>query len=303
VRWADEESLAVLRRVLAEQFETSAEGSFKARADRDACGDVLVSPHETEARYGHKSQTDWQGYKLQISESIDAAGGFITDVAVSSTLETDQQALAAIQQRLNAHDLSPAQQYVDKGYVSAANIVASTQQAIDLRGRVADDTSAHPAGFQQADFQLDFARRQATCPAGQTSTSWRAYPRPRNNVNAEVSFGRQCRDCPFFRADGCTTNPRGRRLYLNPHLQVLLARRQEARSDAFRLEMRQRQGIEATLSECVRGHGARRARYRGLLKTTLQMSFMAAAVNLKRLVRRLTRQLKPIPDAFAFCRA
>jgi transposase len=284
--WADDEAIQVLRRVLDEQFERGTDGQLQTRPDKDACGDVLVSPHERSARFGRKGETNWQGYKLQVSESIEEQGGFITDVAVTTTLETDQQALVSIQARLAAHDLTPAQQYVDKGYVSTHNIVNSVAQGIDLRGRVGDDTSAHPPGFQQADFQFDFATRQATCPMEQRSISWREYSQVRNGVAAEVNFGKQCRTCSAFHAQACTTTPRGRRLYLNPHLPILLARRAEVLTEPFQRDMRLRQAIESTLSECIRAHGARYARYRGLSKVALQMFFMASALNLKRLAAR-----------------
>jgi transposase len=45
----------------------------------------------------------------------------------------------------------------------------------------------------------------------------------------------------------------------------------------------QRQGIEGTLSQAVRSFGLRRARYRGLTKTSLQHVATAAALNLDRL--------------------
>lgn len=45
----------------------------------------------------------------------------------------------------------------------------------------------------------------------------------------------------------------------------------------------QRQGIEGTLSQAVRGFGLRRTRYRGLAKTGLQHVATAAAINLDRI--------------------
>jgi hypothetical protein len=46
--------------------------------------------------------------------------------------------------------------------------------------------------------------------------------------------------------------------------------------------MHQRNGIEGTLSELVRGHGLRRARYKGFAKVDLQNQLAAAACNVKR---------------------
>ena len=295
VDWQTDEALHVLRRVVSEQFETNAAGKLQARTDTDACGDVLVSPHETEARYGKKGDKGWLGYKVQVTESVDPDGGFITDVAVTATALTDTEALAPIQQRLVARDLAPTQHYVDRGYMSAENIVASTEQGIDLRGRVLSDTSAHPAAFQHAAFQLDPLQRQATCPAGNVSVSWRTYPEPKKGVSAEIRFGTQCRTCPFFGEGQCTTNPLGRFLYLNPHSELLAARRRAAQTPEFKHEMMQRQGIEATMAEWVGVHGGRRARYRGTLKLSLQASLIASAINLKRLARRLARATTPHP--------
>jgi len=55
-------------------------------------------------------------------------------------------------------------------------------------------------------------------------------------------------------------------------------------SDAFKKRYARRAGIEATLSQGVRAFGLRRARYRGIEKTTLQHIMTAVAVNLARLV-------------------
>ncbi len=51
---------------------------------------------------------------------------------------------------------------------------------------------------------------------------------------------------------------------------------------AFQQAYTLRAGIEGTVSEIVRAHGARRARYIGLAKTYVQALLTAIAVNLKR---------------------
>jgi len=51
--------------------------------------------------------------------------------------------------------------------------------------------------------------------------------------------------------------------------------------------MHQRNAIEGTISELVRGHGLRRARYRGFAKADLQNQLIAAACNIKRWFQKL----------------
>jgi transposase len=57
--------------------------------------------------------------------------------------------------------------------------------------------------------------------------------------------------------------------------------------------MKLRSPIEGKLSELIRYHGLRRARYRGLKKVGLQCYFTAAAVNIKRWIKVLMEKLKP----------
>jgi hypothetical protein len=53
--------------------------------------------------------------------------------------------------------------------------------------------------------------------------------------------------------------------------------------------MRHRNAIEGTISELVRGHGLRRARYKGFAKVDLQNHLVAAACNIKRWLRKLSK--------------
>jgi hypothetical protein len=76
------------------------------------------------------------------------------------------------------------------------------------------------------------------------------------------------------------------------HHDLLQARRREQKTEAFAEEKKKRNAIEGTQSELVRGHGARRARYRGLPKVRLQNYFIGAACNAKRWIRRLQWEMK-----------
>jgi transposase len=63
--------------------------------------------------------------------------------------------------------------------------------------------------------------------------------------------------------------------------EALQQRRRDQQSEEFQLQMHQRNAIEGTISELVRSHGLRRARYRGFPKVDLQNQFIAAACNSK----------------------
>ena len=63
---------------------------------------------------------------------------------------------------------------------------------------------------------------------------------------------------------------------------ALVPRQREATED-YQTEYVRRAGIEGTLSEGIRAHGLRRARYIGLAKTHLQHLMTATAINCKRI--------------------
>jgi len=180
----------------------------------------------------------------------------------------------------------PAQQYVDQGYMSGANLQASLDQAIDLRGFIRDGNVTKPDGFRLPDFTIDVTHRQAPCPAGKEAIRWSVIdPNVKNNVAFLVSFGKQCQDCPFFGPNLCTDKKAGRTIAINRQHDLITIRRAESKTEAFHQEMHHRAAIEGTLSELVRAHAARRSRYRGLRKNQLQATFTGAATNLKRLAR------------------
>jgi len=273
--------VATLRTVLAQQFPG---GPDQPPAQKRPVGEgVIESPHEPDARLSSKRGQSWIGYKSQLTETCDAdRPHLIVDIAPTSALAHDAPQLPAIQQRLAAQGLVPTEQQVDQGYISGEHIATSAKRGTNLVGPPPQDTHLRP-GFQQVDFVIDELAQQATCPQGQVSRSWRPQPDPAGEPpTVVIRFrGAQCRACPAF--GHCTRNPKGRSLELHPYRDVLQARRAEAATDSYRHKMHLRAGIEATISELVRTHGLRRARYRGAAKQRLQQVFTAVAVNLKRL--------------------
>ncbi|MHB1414495.1 MAG: IS1182 family transposase [Chloroflexota bacterium] len=275
--------VATLRAVLAQQFP---QGPGGPPAEKRPHGvEVIESPHEAEARRGVKRSKSWTGYKVQLSETCDEGlPHLVVDLEPTPAPAHDSPQLPAIQARLGARQLLPGEQYVDQSYVSGKAIAASEELGVDLKGKPLADTSG-PEGFRQGDFLIDEEKREAVCPAGERSARWREVAGEAGEpARVDVQFeGSTCRVCGAF--GSCTESARGRSLELHPYRRVLQARRLEAQTAAYREELKVRAGVEGSISELVRGHGLRQARYRGLGKLRLQCLFTAVAVDLKRLVR------------------
>lgn len=251
--------------------------------------EIIPTPHEREARWTVKRGYEWIGYKLQVTETVEAEAGqtFVTDIDVCAANEGDSEAIETIQRRLMRQGLAPREQIVDASYISGKNITTSQRRGIELVGPTLPDTSRKPAGFRQRDFEIDWEAESVACPQGRTSIGWH----PRDDAYQQgiyVSFGKQCHECPARQQ--CAPGKSGRTLFLNAYFEALQTRRQEQQSPHFQERMKQRAAIEGTISALVRKHGARRARYRGQEKVRLQSLAIGAAHNVKNAARALTHR-------------
>jgi hypothetical protein len=303
----------VLRRVLLQNYTRTITGAREVikRREKEPEGDGLppghariASPYDTDARWGVKRDAFWLGYKLHVTETCDdeprcrcrgdggtgrrrhdkdcAAPAFpnlITHVATTDATVTGNQMTSVIHQELAGKTLAPERHYLDSGYLSAALLVSeAARHGIALTGPLLAGNSAQArgGGYTQQAFAIDWDRKQATCPEGAVSSTWKPM-RTRDGKDAiSVRFATAtCRDCPA--RDKCTTATRtGRQLFLRPreiHQATAAARAAEG-SISFQADYARRADIEGTMHQAA-SHGARRARYYGLPKTRLDHAHMA----------------------------
>jgi transposase len=255
----------------------------------------IASPYDTDTRWSAKRDMFWNGFKLHVSESCtnaaeaDRAGpNLVTDVATTASTVPDVKALAGIHQRQRQRGPLPGEHYLDSGYASADAIVTARENhGVALVTPVLLDQSRQARareGFDAARFTIDFKYQQATCPIGQTSSSWSPCLQ-RGRPMTVVKFARStCAPCPA-RAQ-CTTGRAGyRQLSLHPRqmTEVLRTARAEQTGRDWQEAYALRSGVEGTIRQAVAVTGSRRARYRGLDKTRLEHVFSAVALNLIRL--------------------
>src|SRR6266536_4751344 len=254
-------AVGVLQRVLIQNVTITVDrGGQEVIKLREADTDGLppgrcriVSPYDTDARWGGKRDLTWLGYKLHVSESCDAEAptrpadpadrvsdappNLITHVATTDASVPDVAMTEPIHADLDRRDLLPGEHYMDSGYPSADLLVSSlTRYGIRLVTPMLADTSPQArAGecFDRTAFTIDWNDRQVTCPQGQTSVSWTPATQ-RGPTDWQRRYAR-------------------------------------------------RAGVESTIAPAVKVTNARQARYRGLAKTRLEHNIMATALNLIRL--------------------
>lgn len=267
----------------------AADLAHKVLRDRDdpEASDKVLSTVDSEARRGWHHQF-FDGFLLDAL--LDADSGLFTAVSLLAA-NADEAANAT---PLIAHEEQ----------VHGNNIEAMSIDAIGFRGDLLEQWSdpqglnldvivppkAEPATtvFAPEQFVLDPAGAALTCPAGQTT---HARQRNTNDTGWKYHFsGRQCRDCPL-RAQ-CLQNPasrHGRGVIKNDHEAAYRRARQKATTARYQEVRREHPLIERKLGELVRWHGARRARYWGRAKVSIQVLLTAWVVNIKQFMSLLNR--------------
>ncbi|MEV6869095.1 IS1182 family transposase [Streptosporangium subroseum] len=252
----------------------------------------LSSPYDPDAHYGVKRGSGWCGYKVHLSETCDEEGPhLITHVATTNACTGDIEMTPLVHTALERRGLLPGEHVVDAGYISAALIVsAQSAYDVDLLGPVGADTTGQirtQAGVAQEDFTVDWDGHRVICPRGAISISWSDQRKSNGTAITQVRFsGTDCDPCPI--RGQCTRSAGGTygrtlTLLTRPLQQVLDARRREQQTQEWKDRYAIRAGIEATISQAVRGTAIRRTRYLGLPKTALGHVFTATAINLIRL--------------------
>jgi len=287
-------AVKILRQVWVQNYRCD-EGQLHWReaSDIPPATQFINSPYDQEARYGKKYSTHWTGYKVHLTETCETdQPHLIIHVATTPAPNSDVGMTEAIQADLQQAQMLPSQHLLDTGYVNA-DVLAKSQQRFGIE--VISPT--HPdvkwqattdQGIDASQFVIDWERKQATCPQGQTSVSWTPTLDTRQHEVIKRRFStKDCQVCPALSLCTSSTSRAPRRLLsVRPQQQyeaLQTARKRQATKE-FSEQYALRQGIEATISQGVRAFGLRRSRYLGLDKTHLQHLGIAAAINLVRVV-------------------
>ncbi len=291
-------ALLILRRVWIQQFYAHETLARWRKATDLPTGRLLVcTPYDPDARFSKKRATIWTGYKVHVTESCDeATPHLVTDVHTTPATTSDFEMIPFIQATLAQQETLPHEHFVDAGYVTTSHLITSrVLHDVSLIGPVAPDPSWQAqaeAGFEIANFRIDWRTKTAICPQGQQSCLWMERTDRHQHEITHIKFAMQdCLECPV--RGQCTHSvkePRNLMIRRDHAYQVLQEARHHQKTQEFKALYATRAGIEGTISQEVRAFGARRCRYVGAAKAHFQQLMTAVAVNSVRLVAWIAEQ-------------
>ena len=294
------EAVQILRTVWLQQFYVE-DNTIQWRDKRNLPPSErqIVTPFDPEARYSHKRDTTWTGYKAHLTETCDDDFPcLITHVETTMATVQDVEVVDQAHADLAEQDCLPSQHLMDMAYLSSDILVSSQQVGVDAVGPVRADTSwqAQTEGaFDLTCFEIDWEQKRARCPMGKFSRYWHEGTGKHGKPNVNVGFNsKDCRVCESLSRCTRKTTFRARHLTFPRKEECLALRtaRERQQTEAFKLQYQARAGVEGLISQATVTLGMRRSRYRGRDKTHLQHVATASAINLSRAVNWLRGELK-----------
>lgn len=251
---------------------------------------TIFEPRDTSLQLGKKGKTSWVGSKCHIAETAEQGEiNLITGMIQQEANRSDQ----LIHEKLNASNkkfkLRPEKIYADQNYISTESIKNYNENEQVLMGYIQLDQSKRHPDFKTGKFNIDLKNMTATCPDFKKSIKFSQH----KGGDYFIYFSKKdCESCPNFLF--CVTDKKNKRrsLHINKNYPFLKERRERQKNADFKKEMKVRAQVEGTISELVRFHGLRKAKYRNENGRQLQFYLSASALNTKRIIRILTKGKK-----------
>ncbi len=288
--WADEVPASEACRAAAaacqEKLHSALALAHKVLADRDdpKAGDKVLSVHDPDARCG-KHGDFYDGYLLDIA--MDADSELITGINVlPANGDEGGDAVHLIEQEEAAQGNDVEAVSIDgAGYRGPVLRELTDPNGLNLEVFTPPSDRLPLTVFGPEQFTLSEDGKTLTCPASQTSTY---HERNTNGTGEKFRFSKkQCGGCAL--REQCLSDPKtkSRTVVKNDYEAEYKAAQAKAETPEYAKVRKEHPAIERKLSELVRRHDIRHARYRGLSKVLRQGWLTALVVNLKRLVRLL----------------
>lgn len=282
-------ALRVAAGVLYERLDAAAppepEPGGRERDDDPPAG-TWVSSTDPEARLTRKNGRTILGYKDH--RAVDDASGIITATVTTDAATAESHVLTeALDEHARNVGGSPQTVVADKGYGTADVYRSLAERQVTPCIPHQKHHGGRGAGIYKAGaFHYDPDRDAYRCPQGH----WlRRYTTTKDGSGRYRAAKGICTGCP--RRALCTHARDGRRLTRHVKQEWIdWADGCYSREHRRRLGRRRLMRAEGSFADAANNHGYKRARWRGLQGMTIQNLLIAAAQNLRKLIRASRRR-------------
>ena len=273
-------------------FETALQVAHKVLNDRaPKAADKLASLVDQEARHGMHCGF-FTGYQVDVSMDADSELICAVDILPGNGDEGGHaQVLIKEEEAIHHNDVQSLSQ--DSAGFRGEVLYQLTEDAQGPRLEVFvppyHGPHYTPDLYGAEAFQLNAAGDTCTCPGGKTTTN---RTRASHDQGWQFRFRKaDCAHCPLRAQCLKPEIQNGRNVIKHDYEKQYQAAWAKAQTAAYQEVRKEHPAIERKLSEIVRRHGGRRARYRKRCRVKIQYLLTAVVVNCKRIVKLVTSPL------------
>ena len=270
--------------VVSEEKPNLSAGEVPAELPEPPKPGQKITPVDPDARVGKKYGHTTLGYKDH--RVVDDRCGIITaTVTTPANVNDDRMIAASIDTHEANTDIKVKTVVADKIYGTGANYKDLHERGITACIPHKQKNCNCDRNFANDHFVYDEAKDEYICPAGK-SLSRRRVASDKNAVIYEASR-EDCVGCVNFEkcVSGKTTGRQVSRNFNQDYIDW--AGKCLTRINRKRLMSRRKAKMEGSFADAANNHNFKRARWRGLIKMSIQNLMIAAAQNLRKLLRTL----------------
>lgn len=262
------ESLEAARQVEEQDVEIVAVG--RARLRQGVAKDRRISIEDGEMRHGRKSKSQRvDGYKRHVLRDLDSR--MVRAVGITAANMPEAEVTGDIVADLEEQKVKLIELNIDRAYLSSELV---RERAEELAVYCKAWPVRNGGRYAKTAFSLDWDKQIIRCPQ-KVEIAFK--------VGGVVHFPEEkCQACQ--ERERCTTSRRGRSISIHPDEKLLSELRERQQSAEGRGKLRERVGVEHSLSHIGRWQG-RRARYVGKRKNLFDTRRCAVVHNLHVLQR------------------
>ena len=251
-----------------------------------------VSTTDPDARFGKKYGKSTLGYKEH--RGVDDKHGIVTATVITPANVTDDKLLTEVIEKHNSNTGTKVKTVAaDKIYGTGENYKYLHDHDITPCISHKVNSSRCDPAFNHEKFIYDKERDRFICPAGKHLK--RSGFKKQKQVVFYRAHRKVCQQCQYFKK--CVNSKRsGRQVMRSVYKEYVdWADNCLTKHERKRLMSRRQYKVEGSFADAANNHGFKRLRFRGIEKAKIQNLMIAAAQNLRKLMRHTAQ--KPLGQA------
>ena len=270
----------LLRRVLTEQAETTAEGKQIPTDKKNILPSSLQNPSDPDASYRSKAGKDNKGYVGNLVETFDEKGSIITNYDYEVNSHSDSSFCKETIEKLGKQE-EPTTLITDGAYGSLENVELAAENNINL---ITTALIGKTPEIILSQFELDEATHEVVkCPLGNVPYKTSYYEQ---SGLYRASFNKKtCEHCPLREQCGAKLQKKSAYVLITVKTIQRASYLKKLSAEEYTALQKKRNGVEGLPSVLRRRYHVDNMPVRGLVRSKIWFSFKIGAINVKKVLK------------------